>query len=65
MPTTAASRKAVNKYMKENYDSLRITTPKGEKLNLQEHAKLMNESLNKFVNRAIRETMQRDREKLV
>ena len=48
--------------MKENYDSLRITTPKGEKLILQEHAKLMNESLNKFVNRAIKETVERDKE---
>ena len=61
MPTTRASQNAVNKYMKKNYDSLRIVTPKGNKAILQEHAKNRDGSLNKFVNRAIKEALERDK----
>ena len=60
MSTTKAGQKAVNKYMKNNYDRVNLILPKGEKINLQAHAAIRNESLNGFVNRAIRETMERD-----
>lgn len=62
MPTTKAGQKAVNKYMKNNYDSLRITVTKGKKTDLQAHAQERGESLNGFVNRAIDETVERDKD---
>lgn len=56
-----ASTRAKNKYNANNYDSLRIVVPKGEKDKIKAHAeKKDNGSINGFVNRAIRETMERD-----
>ena len=60
MATTKASQKAVNKYMKENYDSVNLTMPKGKKEAVQTHAALRNESVTAFINRAIDEAMERD-----
>ncbi|MCL1994606.1 MAG: hypothetical protein FWG63_00195 [Defluviitaleaceae bacterium] len=62
MPTTKASQKAVNKYMKNNYDSLRITVYKGKKETLKAHAAEKGESLNGFVNRAIDNQVKADNE---
>ena len=58
-----SSTRAKNKYTSENYDSLRIVTPKGEKLKIQSHAEAQGESINGFVNRAIKETIERDNKK--
>jgi hypothetical protein len=58
-----ASTRAKNKWQAANYDSLRIVVPKGRKADLQDHAAVSGESLNGFVNRAIYETIERDREK--
>ena len=60
MATTKASQRAVNKYMKENYDRVNLTMPKGNKEVVQAHAEAHNESVNAFINRAIQETMERD-----
>ena len=60
MATTKASQKAVNKYMKENYDRVNLTMPKGKKEAVQTHATEHNESVNAFINRAIDEAMERD-----
>ena len=60
MPTTKAGQKAVNKYMKNNYDRFNLVLPKGKKSELQAHAANKGESLNGFVNRAIDEAMERD-----
>lgn len=49
-------------YKKSRYDDLRIRVPKGKKLEVQYHANFFDKSLNAFVNRAIEETMIRDRE---
>ena len=61
MPVSKAQVKATTKYMKNNYDSLRIITKKGEREYIKAHAAEMGESLNGFVNRAIRETLERDK----
>ena len=61
MPTTKASRKAVHKYIRENYDRIELTTPKGKKAEIKAHADDLGESVNGFINRAIDETMERDR----
>lgn len=60
MATTKASQRAVNKYMKENYDRVNLTMPKGKKDTVQAHATQQGESVNAFINRAIDEAMERD-----
>jgi predicted HicB family RNase H-like nuclease len=60
-PVTKAQLKATAKYVKSNYDELKIRVPKGNKETIQAHAESKNESLNSFVIRAIDETMERDK----
>ena len=60
MTYTKAGQKAVDKYVKANYDNLMIRVPKGRKEELQEHAQTHGESLNGFVNRAIDHEVERD-----
>ena len=62
MPASKAQQKAVNKYMRENYDRVNLTLPKGCKDAVKAHAEAHNESVNAFIYRAIDETMQRDKE---
>lgn len=61
MPASKAQQRAVSKYMKENYDVFQIRMPKGRKSVIQAHAQSQGESVNGFVNRAIDETMERDK----
>ena len=58
-----AQQKAVNKYVKNNYDRINVTFPKGEKEKLREHAQKQNESVNAFIVRSVSETMERDNQK--
>ena len=58
-----AQQKAVNKYVKNNYDRINVTFPKGQKEKLKEHAKKQNESVNSFIIRSVSETMARDNAK--
>lgn len=60
MAVSKAQQKAVAKYMKSNYDELKVRVPKGKKDEIKSHAEKHGESLNSFVNRAIDETMKRD-----
>ena len=62
MAVSKAQQKAVAKYMKNNYDELKVRVPKGQKDIIKAHAESKGESVNGFVNRAINETMQRDGE---
>lgn len=55
-----AQQKAVNKYVKNNYDRINVTFPKGEKEILKQHAAKQNESVNSFIVRSVKETMQHD-----
>lgn len=57
MATTKAQQKAVNKYVKNNYDSLRIVVPKGRKAAVEAHAKSKGESVNGLVNSLLRTDM--------
>ena len=61
MPASKAQQKAVSKYMKENYDVYQIRMPKGKKDIIKAHAESHGESVNGFINRAIDETMDRDK----
>lgn len=60
MAVSKAQQKAVNKYVRENYDKLLLTMPKGQKEVIKAHAEAHSESVNGFINRAISETMERD-----
>lgn len=60
MATTKASQRAVNKYMKENYDRVNLTMPKGQKEEFKTHAESRGESLNGFILRAMNEARERD-----
>ena len=63
MAVSKAQQKAVARYIQNNYDRIAsITVPKGHKAEIQAHAKARGESLNGFVNRAIDETIQRDKQ---
>lgn len=61
MPASKAQQKAVSKYMKENYDVYQIRMPKGKKDSIKAHVEARGESVNGFINRAIDETMDRDK----
>lgn len=65
MPVSKAQQKAVTKYMKENYDELKIRTPKGYKDAIKAHADSRRESVNGFVNRAIENQIERDKSKMI
>lgn len=61
MAISKAQQKAVNKYVKSNYDRIELVIkPKGRKEDLKAHASSMGETLNAFITRAINETMERD-----
>lgn len=62
MTVSKAQQRAVNKYMKENYDRVNLTLPRGMKDTIKAHAESQGESLNAFINRAIAQTMERDKE---
>ncbi len=62
MAVSKANQRAVNKYVKNNYDRINVTMPKGRKEIIQAHAEAQGESVNGFINRAIDETMERDGE---
>ncbi len=55
-----AQQKAVNKYVKNNYDRINVTFPKGEKEVIKEHAAQNGESVNAFIVRSVRETIERE-----
>lgn len=58
-----AQQKAVHKYVKNNYDRMDVTVPKGRKDVIKAHAAEHGESVNAFINRAINETMEHDQNK--
>ncbi len=51
-----------NKWQSENCDRINLVVKKGEKDRLKAHANGRGESLNAFIVRAIRETLERDGE---
>ena len=61
MPASKANQRAVNKYIKNNYDRINVTFPKGQKDLIQSHASARGESVNGFIVRAIGEAIERDK----
>ena len=60
MTVSKAQQKAVNKYVKENYDRINVTMPKGKKEDIQAHATQHGLSVTAFINAAIDEKIARD-----
>lgn len=63
MSVSEAQKRASEKWQKEKVDDLRVRVPKGQRAVIQGHAAKQGESINGFINRAIRETMERDNAK--
>lgn len=61
MPVSKAQQKAVSKYMKENYDEIKVRVEKGKKDIIKAHAESRGESVNSFIGRAIEQTIEQDK----
>ena len=61
MTVSKAQQASVNKYVKKNYDRINVTMPKGQKEVIRAYAEARGESVNGFINRAIEETMEREK----
>jgi hypothetical protein len=53
MAVPKANQRAVNKYVKNNYDRINVTMPKGRKELIQAAAAAAGESVNAYINGAI------------
>lgn len=60
MPT-ASQNKAQNKWINKKYDRINLLVSKGKKQVIKDHAEQRGESVNAFINRAIEETMEKDK----
>jgi len=58
-PASKAQQKAVAKFMKANYDEMKVRLPKGRKEAIQAVADAQGESLNGFVSKAVDERIER------
>lgn len=55
MAYTKAAMKAVDKYVKNNYDSFLVRVPKGRKATIEECARQQGESVNGLLNKLLRD----------
>lgn len=60
MTVSKAQQKAVQKYVKDKYDRVVLTMPKGKKEVVQAHALRHGISVNAYINAAIDEKIERD-----
>lgn len=60
MPASKAQQKAVNKYVKANYDLYQIKMPKGKKDDIKAVAAAVGESINQYIINAIEQRKERD-----
>ena len=60
MAVTKAQQKAVAKYMKNNYDELKIRVPKGKKNIINEIAAEQGESINGYTKKALKAQIKAD-----
>ncbi|WP_316636794.1 hypothetical protein [uncultured Ruminococcus sp.] len=60
MATSKSQLNASKKYISEKLDEIKLRVPKGEREIIKSHAEKMGQSLNGFVRRAIKETIERD-----
>ncbi len=60
MAYNEVSKKATNKY-RSKFDIVQVRLEQGERDKIAKHAKKRGESMNAFINRAIKETLKRDK----
>lgn len=60
MPVSKAQQKATNKWIEKTYDRINLTVPKGQKDAIKAHAEARGESVNGFINRAVKEVMEKE-----
>ena len=60
MAVSKAQQKAVTKYVKNKYDRFGLTMPKGDLDPIKAHAEARGESVNGFINRAVKEVMEKE-----
>ena len=60
MATSKSQLNASKKYISEKLVEIKLRVPKGEREIIKSHAEKMGQSLNGFVRRAIKETIERD-----
>lgn len=60
MATSKAQQQAVHRYVKNNYDRLELTVPKGKKEEIKAFAAAQGETVNGFINRLISEAMDKN-----
>ena len=58
--TSAAQQRAVHKYVKNNYDRLELSVPKGEKVTIQQAAKQAGQSVIAYIYEAVCARMQQE-----
>ena len=58
MPVSKKQQAHVNKYIKNNYDTYRLTMPKGKKDEYKAYAAKLGLSLNAFISKAIEDSIQ-------
>lgn len=63
MGASEAQKRASKKYLEEKLDRITVRVPKGERETIHDHAGKQGESVNEFIRRAIKETMDRDNQK--
>lgn len=63
MAPTDAQKKATAKWNAEKVDRIVFRVVKGQKEIIQRHAESQGESLSSFLNRAVKETIERDNQK--
>lgn len=60
MPVSKANQRAVNKYVKTNYDRINVTMPKGQREIIKAAAAAAGESVNSYIVKAIEERMKNE-----
>ena len=60
MAVSKAQQKAVSKYMKNNYDEMKIRVQKGAKSLIEAAAKANNDSINGYVKKAVKAQYEAD-----
>lgn len=60
MPASKAQQKAVAKYMKENYDEIKVRVAKGQRERIKSHADASGQSVNGYIVEAVNEKIERD-----
>ena len=58
--TSPAQQRAVHKYVKNNYDRLELSVPKGEKEKIKAAATAAGQSVNNYIYQAVRRRMEQE-----